>query len=157
VNITGLHHFSISCSDADRSLAFYRDLFGMRLVADREVESGGFVAAVTGVAGARVRIVHLQGHGHNLELLEYRQPRGDQRAREPNHVGAAHVCFVTDDIERACDELAARGARIRSAHGRPVTVVGGPNDGGKALYLDDPDGNCVEVLQLVRPWPGSDG
>ena len=59
--ITGLHHFEITCSDADRSLAFYRDLFGMRLVSDREVEPGGFVEQVTGIPGARVRLVHLQG------------------------------------------------------------------------------------------------
>jgi len=75
--ITGLHHFSIACSDADRSLAFYRDLFGMVLVADREVERDGFVAKVTGTPGARVRIVHLQGYGLNFELLEYRKPRGE--------------------------------------------------------------------------------
>ena len=35
----------------------------------------------------------------------------------------------------------------------PVTVAGGPNDGGKGICLDDPDGNGVEILQLARPWP----
>ena len=34
-----------------------------------------------------------------------------------------------------------------------MTVVGGPNDGGKGLYVDDPDGNGVEIIQLARPWP----
>jgi catechol-2,3-dioxygenase len=32
-------------------------------------------------------------------------------------------------------------------------VVGGPNDGGKGLYIEDPDGNAVEIIQLARPWP----
>ena len=105
--ITGIHHFSIACADADRSLVFYRDVFGMRVLSDRDVEPDGFVERVTGVAGAHVRIVHLQGYGVNFELLEY----------------------------------------------KPVTVVGGPNDGGKALYLEDPDANAVEVLELARPWP----
>ena len=50
--IRGLHHFSLTCSDADRSLAFYRDLFGLRLVSDRWVERGSFVEKVTGVRGA---------------------------------------------------------------------------------------------------------
>ena len=57
--ITGVHHFSISCSDADRSLVFYRDLFGLELLSDREVEGHGFVEQVTGIPVARVRIVHL--------------------------------------------------------------------------------------------------
>jgi catechol 2,3-dioxygenase-like lactoylglutathione lyase family enzyme len=153
--ITGVHHFSIACADADRSLAFYRDHFGLELVSDREVEPGGFVERVTGVAGARVRIVHLSGHGVNFELLEYREPRGDIRAREPSHAGSAHLCFTTDDIEADTERLRGAGVRVRSAGERPQAVVGGPNDGGACVYLEDPDGNPVELVQLARPWPGN--
>lgn len=153
--ITGFLHFAYSCADADRSIAFYRDNLGMELVADRVVPGGGYVEAVTGIAGARVRIVHLQGYGFNLELLEYEEPRGDTRAREPNHAGSAHMAFVVDDCDAVCAELAAKGVPVRSAEGRPQTVTGGPNDGGKCVYLEDPDGNPVELVQLVRPWPGT--
>ena len=149
--ITGVHHFSISCSDAERSLAFYRDLFGLRLVADREVEAGGFVERVTGVRDARVRIVHLQGYGVNLELLQFASPEADRRARGLEHAGSAHVCFVTDDLDALHERWKRDGVSFRSPG--PVTVVGGPNDGGKGIYLDDPDGNGVEILQLARPWP----
>lgn len=152
MTITGLHHFSFTCADADRSLAFYRDLFGMELVSDREVEPGGFVERVTGVAGASVRIVHLRGYGSNFELIEYKAPRGAGRARQPNDVGSAHLCFVADDLDAVYAELVAKGVVLRT-RGGPATVVGGPNDGGKGLYLEDPDGNAVEVIQLARPWP----
>lgn len=150
--ISGFHHFSIACSDADRSVAFYRDVFGMEPVSDRDVPPGGFVERVTGVAGAHVRIVHLRGYGFNFELLEYRAPKGAERAREPNHAGSAHLCFTTEDLDAEYERLEALGVRFRSPG--PVTVVGGPNDGGKALYLEDPDGNPVEVVQLARVWPG---
>jgi catechol 2,3-dioxygenase-like lactoylglutathione lyase family enzyme len=150
--ITGLHHFSIACSDAERSIAFYHDVFGMEIVSDREVDPGGFVERVTGVVGARVRIVHLHGYGLNFELLEYREPRGAARAREPNDTGSAHLCFVTDDIDADLARLRAAGARLRS-DGGPISVTGGPNDGGRCVYVEDPDGNAVEVVQLVRPWP----
>jgi catechol 2,3-dioxygenase-like lactoylglutathione lyase family enzyme len=153
--ITGFLHFAYSCADADRSIAFYRDNFGMELVADRVVPGGGYVEAVTGIAGAQVRIVHLRGYGVNLELLEYEQPRGETRAREPNHAGSAHMAFVVDDCDAVCADLAAKGVPVRSADGRPQTVTGGPNDGGKCVYLEDPDGNPVELVQLVRPWPGT--
>jgi catechol 2,3-dioxygenase-like lactoylglutathione lyase family enzyme len=156
MTITGFHHFSITCADADRSLAFYRDLFGMELVSDRVVEPGGFVERVTGVPGARVRIVHLRGHGFNFELLEYQAPRGAERARPPNHAGSAHLCFVADDLEAVYADLVSRGVVMRTQDG-PQTVVGGPNDGGKGLYLEDPDGNAVEVIQLARPWPTGGG
>jgi lactoylglutathione lyase len=151
--ITGIHHFSISCSDADRSLAFYRDVFGLEVIADREVEPHGFVEQVTGVPVARVRIVHLQGYGVNFELLEFKEPRGDRRGRGLNAAGSAHLCFVADDLDAEYERLTALGVTPRSP--APVTVVGGPNDGGKGLYVDDPDGNGVEILQLARPWPGA--
>ena len=150
--ITGFHHFEITTADADRQAAFYGEHFGMQLVSDREIPPGGFTEKVTGVAGARVRIVHLRGWGVNFELLEYPEPGGETRAREPNHAGSAHLCFVTDDIEADYRRLRDSGVTMRSAG--PVTVVGGPNDGGKALYVEDPDGNAVELVQLVRPWPG---
>jgi catechol 2,3-dioxygenase-like lactoylglutathione lyase family enzyme len=151
--ITGFHHFSISCSEADRSIAFYRDNFGMEPISDRVVEASGYVEAVTGVAGARVRIVHLRGYGFNLELLEYMEPRGDRRAREPNHSGSAHLCFIVDDADAVCEKLREAGVKVRSRDGRPQIVTGGPNDGGKCVYLEDPDGNPVELVELVRPWP----
>ena len=128
----------------------------MELVSDRLVPRGGFVERVAGVAGAEVRIVHLHGHGLNFELLEYRAPRGDTRAREPNHTGSAHLCFVSDDIEADLGRLLAAGAPLRS-DGGPISVTGGPNDGGKCLYVEDPDGNAVELVQLVRPWPSATG
>lgn len=150
--ITGFHHFEITTADADRQAAFYSEHFGMQLVSDREIPPGGFTEKVTGVPGARVRIVHLRGWGVNFELLEYPEPGGETRARAPNHTGSAHLCFVTDDIETDYRRLRDSGVTMRSAG--PVTVVGGPNDGGKAVYVEDPDGNAVELVQLVRPWPG---
>jgi glyoxylase I family protein len=158
MTLLGIHHFGIACADADRSIAFYRDRFGLQVVADREVEAGGFVEKITGTPGAHVRIVHLSGYGINFELLEYKAPRGDRRARHVNHAGSGHLCFVTDDLDAFCDELKANGVTIRSMGASPITTVGGPNDGGKGLYVEDPDGNAVEIIQLVRPWPGaSDG
>jgi catechol 2,3-dioxygenase-like lactoylglutathione lyase family enzyme len=75
----------------------------------------------------------------------------------PNHTGAAHLCFVTDDIETDLARLAVAGLPVRSRNASAVTVSGGPNDGGKCAYLEDPDGNCVELVQLVRPWPTAAG
>jgi catechol 2,3-dioxygenase-like lactoylglutathione lyase family enzyme len=90
----------------------------------------------------------------NLELLEFSFPEGDPRARGLHHAGSAHACFLSDDLDAEHERLRALGVPIRSAGG-PVTVVGGPNDGGKGLYVEDPDGIPVEILQLARPWPAA--
>jgi catechol 2,3-dioxygenase-like lactoylglutathione lyase family enzyme len=150
--INGLLHFGITCSDADRSLAFYRDLFGMRLVADRVVPRGGFVEKVTGVAGAEVRLVHLQGYGVNVELIQYLNPPGERHARRFEDAGSAHLCFTAENLDDVHARLREMDVVLRSS---PTTVVGGPNDGGKGLYIEDPDGNGVEIVELARPWPDS--
>jgi catechol 2,3-dioxygenase-like lactoylglutathione lyase family enzyme len=146
--ITGVHHFSLSVADVDRSLAFYRE-FGFELVSDREVD-GDYVEVITGVPNADVRITHLTGFGHNLELLEYRRPRGASRARDFQDAGSAHVCLLTDDLDAECERLRALGVPFRSPG--PVTTTSGPNHGGKGIYVEDPDGNGVEIIQLARPW-----
>jgi catechol 2,3-dioxygenase-like lactoylglutathione lyase family enzyme len=156
IPVSGIHHFSITCADADRSAAFYREHFGMQPVSDRVVERGGYTERVTGVAGAKVRIVHLRSHGLNFELLEFVEPRGETRAREPNHAGSAHLCFITDDMDAAVAALRAAGVPFRSANSRAHTVTGGPNDGGSCVYVEDPDGNAVELVHLARPWPGQE-
>lgn len=146
--ITGVHHFSLGVSDADRSLAFYRQ-FGFELVSDREVE-GDYVEVMNSVPGAHIRITHLTGFGLNLELLEYKNPRGAQRARELQDVGSAHVCLLTDDLDAECERLRGLGVPFRSPG--PVTTTSGPNRGGRGVYVEDPDGNAVEIIQLARPW-----
>ncbi len=146
--ITGVHHFALTVSDLERSLAFYGDL-GFQLVSDRQVE-GGYVEEITGVEGAHLRVVLLTGYGHNLELLEYRHPRGESRARAYQDAGSAHVCLVTDDIDADVAELRARGVTFRSP--KPITTTSGPNKGGRGIYAEDPDGNALEIVQLARPW-----
>jgi catechol 2,3-dioxygenase-like lactoylglutathione lyase family enzyme len=146
--ITGVHHFALTVADVARAAAFYRN-FGLDVVSDREVD-GDYVEQITGLAGVRVRICHLSGHGHNLELLEYKAPTGTENARELQDVGSAHVCFLTDDLDAECERLRELGVPFRSPG--PITTTSGPNTGGKGIYVEDPDGNAVEVVQLARPW-----
>ena len=57
---------------------------------------------------------------------------------------------MTDDIDADVARLVASGAEPINP---PVTVVGGPNEGGRMTYVKDPDGNGIELHQLARPWP----
>ena len=143
--ITGIHHFALTVSDMDRSLAFYTGLFGLEVASDREVERD-YIEKITAVPGAHQRLVHLSGYGHRLELLEYKAPRGEARARPLQDAGSAHVCFITDDLDAEVDRLQAAGVTFRSL---PVVTTSGPNKGGRGIYVEDPDGNAVEVVQVA--------
>ena len=143
--ITGIHHFALTVSDMDRSLAFYTGLFGLEVASDREVVRD-YVEQITAVPGAHQRLVHLSGYGQRLELLEYKAPRGEPRARALQDAGSAHVCFITDDLDAEVERLQAAGVAFRSL---PVVTTSGPNRGGRGIYVEDPDGNAVEVVQLA--------
>lgn len=143
--ITGIHHFALTVSDADRSIAFYTELFGLAVLSDRVVERD-YVERITGVPQAHVRIVHLGGYGKQVELLEFLHPRGADRARPTPDVGSAHLCFVSDALDDDVARLRAAGVPFRS---EPVETTSGPNRGGRGLYVEDPDGNAVEVVQLA--------
>ena len=144
--INGIHHFGITVSDMERSLAFYTELFGLEVVSDREVVRD-YVEQITAVPGAHQRLVHLSGYGKRLELIEYKSPQGEPRARPLPDAGSAHVCFLTDDLDAEVARLRVAGVVFRSAG--PVTTTSGPNKGGRGIYVEDPDGNAVEVVQLA--------
>ena len=128
-------------------MSFYSGL-GLDVVAHREM-SGGYVEEITGIAGAEVRVVMFSGFGRNLELIEYRRPRGERRARSFPDAGSAHLCLVTGDLDAAVERLRESGVRFRSS--RPVLVTSGPNRGRRAIYAEDPDGNAVEFVESTEP------
>ncbi len=143
--ITGIHHFALTVADMERALGFYSGLFGLEVASDRVVERD-YVEQITAVPGAHVRLVHLTGYGLRLELLEYKEPRGERRARALPDAGSAHVCFLTDDLDAEVTRLQQAGVTFRSL---PVVTTSGPNKGGRGIYVEDPEGNAVEVVQVA--------
>lgn len=145
--LRGIHHTSLTVSDLDRSVAFYRDLLGLEVVMEQEKE-GGYLAAITGYPDARVRMAHLEApDGHRLELFQYLAPAGGKADVEPRNVGAPHVCFLVDDIQAAYERLREAGVEAVSP---PVEVDTGANCGAFGLYLRDPDGITMELFQPPR-------
>jgi catechol 2,3-dioxygenase-like lactoylglutathione lyase family enzyme len=154
-DIRRMHHVGIQVADLDRSLAFYQGLLGFELIT-RQVRDEPYVGDVTGYPGAELHLAHLQppGGAVRLELTEY---RGVERApvdTSTANPGTAHTCYLVDDVE-------ALHARLLAAGVRPVsrTVVAptiGVAAGGRVVYVQDPDGVRVELLQPATPDPGED-
>jgi catechol 2,3-dioxygenase-like lactoylglutathione lyase family enzyme len=145
--MTRLHHTGYTVDDLDRSLAFYRDLLGMQVVAQQE-KAGGYLAAIVGYSDAHVRMAHLRlgGDEHVLELFEYLAPKGRAAPPlQPCDTGTPHLCFAVDDLEALYARLLIAG--VDTFVSAPVEVDTGVNRGGRALYLRDPDGIPVELFQ----------
>jgi diaminopimelate decarboxylase len=141
-----LDHSGVTVADLDRSLRFYHELLGLPVRA-QGVDDRPHIAAITGLAGARVRFADLDaGGGRVVELLQYLEPVSAPAAAPPNAPGTGHVAIEVADVAGAVERLRGAGAAIRSRG--PVAIE---NDGGWAgvtcVYAVDPDGFTVELLQ----------
>ncbi len=147
--IKGIHHTSRSVSDMDTSLAFYRDLLGMKVVLDAEM-SGEMLSREVDLKDARLRLVELAPEDGSffLELLEYYSPRGRRYPPDTTcaDVGADHVALTVEDIHDAYRRLRERSVRFTC---EPQEVDAGFFKGHWTAYCYDPDGLVVELWQLA--------
>ncbi|MEO5884562.1 MAG: VOC family protein [Candidatus Limnocylindrales bacterium] len=148
--ITRAHHMGLQVADLDRSVAFYRDVLGFTVLFAWNPQAD-YIRELVGYPEADIHaaILRLPETEVVLELLEYRNVERtpvDTRTANP---GTAHIAFFVDDLDTLYADLVARGVRSVSA---PVTPTIGPNEGGRAVYLIDPDGIRVELIQTRRSF-----
>lgn len=150
MTVTRIDHVGITVSDLDRALSFYRDLLGLHLIADTTV-SEPEVAELLGLESVVLRIADLDsGDGRIVELIQYLQPKGRRAVYESSDSATAHVAFTVDDLAALIERLRSGGVTIVSR--RPITISepGGAFDGAICLYVRDPDGLILELVQRQR-------
>lgn len=131
--IKGFTHVSLSVTDLERSLAFYRDLLGLGVFVDRFDGSAFEGEEVMLLAGRTV--LCLQAHAAN-----------DGERFDPTHSGLDHLAFTVesmDELEQLGRALDAAG--IRHSGIRPITHF------GHLIEVRDPDGIQVELHVPPRP------
>jgi len=143
--IISADHTGITVSNLERSLAFWRDILGFEL-SHTAHQTGAMAKEITGVAGAELKLAVLRAPGgHKIELLEYLAPPDRKRlALEPCDVGSVHVALLVDDLDAVLESIAASGWK---AAGKPQTLKTGPNAGKRVVYVRDPDGTTIELMQ----------
>jgi glyoxylase I family protein len=123
--IMGIHHASLLVADTARALAFYRDLLGLAVIAERPD---------LGFPGAWLRVGTQQIH-----LLEL--PNPDPVAGRPDHGGRdRHLALHVQDLEALAGRL--EGAGISYSRSR---------SGRAALICRDPDANALEFIPAPSP------
>jgi glyoxylase I family protein len=141
--INAIHHTAFTVSNIERSIAFYRDLLGMKVLWD-SVEAGlqykGPVCdRITGCPGTEQHLVYLGMGGGVLELVEYTPTGRSLEDHKASDIGASHICLKTDDINTLYEKLLANHVRV---HCPPQ------NRGELSLfYFRDPDGIILEVIE----------
>jgi catechol 2,3-dioxygenase-like lactoylglutathione lyase family enzyme len=146
--IIAADHTGITVSNLERSLDFWQNVLGFEL-SHRAHQTGQLAAEITGVAGAEILIAVVKAPGHKIELLEYRAPadRKQHVDLRPCDVGSVHVALLVDDLDPVLQKIAASGWK---AAGTPQTLTTGPNAGKRVIYVRDPDGTTIELMQLPK-------
>lgn len=145
MTVRGIDHAGITVASLEASLGFYRDLLGLRVIGEGE-DSGPELDAITGLSGLRMRYAELDlGAGQLLEVIEFQPPEGSALAQRPGDAGATHLALRVHDLDALCERLAAAGVTVP---GRPTTITArGPWNGARCVYVEDPDGRTVELVQ----------
>ena len=125
-----LHHVSIVVTDIDRSIAFYRDVFGLKQLQRPAFSStGAWFACGT----------------QQIHLIV--NPDGTLRQSATIDTTDGHFAFRADDFEGCIRGLIAKGFREDAPEGDPFRLRlrrDGPA-GFPQAYLLDPDRNIIEV------------
>lgn len=150
MTINSVWHTGFTVSDIERSIAFYTEAVGLEL-RHRQEQENAYTSTFVGYPDAKLKVAQFSlpsgqhgPSGHVLELAEYVRPRGDTLAPGSNAVGSGHLAFETDALDATLERMRAMGATPVS---EPVAITAGINRGGRTVYVRDPDGITIELVQ----------
>jgi catechol 2,3-dioxygenase-like lactoylglutathione lyase family enzyme len=158
--VRSIFHVGFVVRDLDASIRFYCEGLGL-VLRHRQLQHNAYTASLVGYPDAALEIAQLRlsdaeppPSGHILELICYERPPSGPVDLERSTIGAGHLAFVVDDIFETAERLCSFGARLIN---EPIHITEGINTGGRAVYLYDPDGVCLELQQLPPGRESSGG
>lgn len=132
--LVGFEHVGMVVRDLDRTIAFYCDLLGLRLVLRKRAQDGGSELAFLEAGTCQLEIVcprdtvaaGTHTHGQAPRVAEMR-----------------HLTFAYTDIEEVYARLAEAGATLleppRQAYNQEILK--------RVAFVEDPDGIVIELAE----------
>jgi catechol 2,3-dioxygenase-like lactoylglutathione lyase family enzyme len=136
-------HTGFITPSLEGSVRFWSEVMGFDPKPSVE-RKGDWVAPFTGVSGAELKIAHLFGHGTHLEFIEFGAASGAVDEPGANNAGTGHVCFKVQDLDGTVERILAGGGKLA---GRITTITEGAAAGIRGLYIRDPFGVLIELLE----------
>jgi catechol 2,3-dioxygenase-like lactoylglutathione lyase family enzyme len=137
-------HLGICVRSLAKSVPFYRDLLGFRALTQTDVR-GADADKLLGLAGVDQTTVFLERDGVRLALFEFRspQPTGSGKPRAMNELGMAAIMLRVDDLDATLAKMRDAGVEILDS-----TRTDYPEYGSRLVFLADPDGTLVELVEI---------
>jgi len=124
-----LLHTMIRVGNLERSLQFYCDVLGMRLLRKKDYPGGEFTLAYVGY-----------GDESETAVLELTHNWGTDHYDLGN--GYGHIAIGVEDIYSTCEAIKARGGKV-------VREPGPMKHGSTVIaFVEDPDGYKIELIQM---------
>lgn len=147
--IRSLAQVGVTCSDFDRSLNFYSGLLGLPILEVIDVPPDQ-VSDIYGCdpAAYKVTLALLRtGNGAFVELFRFQPLGGEHQHVVWERPGITHFSFNVKNLPAVMKRLQAAGVEfVSKVH---------TNLGTDFVFLRDPDGNLVELLDMkAMYWPG---
>jgi len=121
-------HTMLRVADLERSLRFYTEVLGMRLLRRKDYPDGKFTLAFVGY-----------GDETDTAVIELTHNWGVDKYELGNAFG--HIAVAVDDAYKACEEVKRRGGK--------VTREAGPMKHGTTViaFIEDPDTYKIELIE----------
>jgi lactoylglutathione lyase len=121
-------HTMLRVTDLGRSLAFYCDILGMKLLRQKDYPDGKFTLAFVGYGDESEQTVLELTHNWGVDSYELGNAYG-------------HIALGVSDIHTACEDINTKGGK--------VTRPPGPMKHGSTViaFVEDPDGYKIELIQ----------
>jgi len=124
-------HTMLRVGDLERSLKFYTEVLGMKVLRRNDFPDGKFTLAFVGYGSESETAVIELTHNWGVEKYELGNAYG-------------HIALEVDDAYATCEEVKKRGGK--------VTREAGPMKHGTTViaFVEDPDGYKIEFVQRRR-------
>lgn len=121
-------HTMLRVGDLERSLRFYTEVLGMRVLRRNDYPDGKFTLAFVGYGDESETAVLELTHNWGVDKYDLGTAYG-------------HIAIAVDDAYKACEEIRRRGGK--------VTREAGPMKHGTTViaFVEDPDAYKIELIQ----------
>ena len=122
-------HTMIRVGDLERSLDFYSNILGMKILRRKDYETGRFTLAFVGYGDESSNAVIELTHNWDTDRYEI-------------GTGYGHIALGMENIYTACEAIRAKGGKISR---EPGPMKHGTTE---IAFVEDPDGYKIELIQL---------
>ena len=140
----GVTHIGICVKGRDKSLAFYRDALGLKVLGDRATDpsEGGRPHNYKHRRKTRrwVSLSYGEGNSPTLTLTSHPGEQPDGRPILLDQVGVTHFSFAVKDVKGLAEDLVAKGVEL----GGPIEAFANGRGEIRSIYVRDPHGILVQ-------------